>query len=247
MKGKATLTAHQLSEIQRRRTSLSRQIDRFRPLQLVYMPGVKRLMGDVGKDVEVEDIKLWLPSEMDAISRAASCIPHLADTEVQLRKAQCADALSKIRNLVRAKTHVIQFRNKNVRGQRPNTRAAGAISRLEQKLSLAVEIYRRAHTALLSLLGSGEWENNLKVLRDEDIRSPGSVETSIDDPNDTIGPNGKKKTKKQIEALSKGLGESRRIISWIWVAEGLVGEGADTLLNEGEYQLVPDRIHTDIY
>ena len=148
--------------------------------------------------------------------------------------------------MIRAKTHLVQFRNKNVCGQRPNTRAVDAISRLDDKLSLAIGKYRRACTTLLALWGSGEWEIGLKILCDEDIRSPGDVETSIEDPNDTIGANGKKKTKKQLEALSKGLGEGRRVISWIWVADRLVGDGTDPGLHEGESLLAPACRRIDI-
>jgi len=59
------------------------------------------------------------------------------------------------------------------------------------------------------------------------------METTIEDPDDTIGADGRKKSKKQLEALAKGLGEGRRIISWIWVSSGLAGDGGDEGLNDG--------------
>lgn len=215
---------------------LAKTIGRFRALQLVYTPGVKPLIESHSADaVNAEDITLWLPSEVDAKLRPACCIPRLPDIEARLRKGQCFDALTQIRHLIRAKTHLIQFRNKNVRGQRPNTRTAGAINRLDNRLSVAIAKYRRARDALSALLGPGDWERELKILRDEDVRLPGGMETCIENPDDTIGPDGKKKGKKKLEALAKGLGEGRRVISWIWVSGGLVGEGGDKGLNDGQF------------
>jgi hypothetical protein len=232
------LTMTQAHDLQQKRISLQKRINGFRELQRVYMPVVEMKLkeaddGDNQRDVE--DVKLWLPSELDLTLREHGCHEGVASMEEELREGQCRDALDKIRNLQRAKMHFIHFRNTNTRGQRPATRAQNLINSISSKIHLATSRYRDARLALFHLRGPGKWEEELRVLNDEDIRSPNSSVFDIEDPDDMFGPDGRLKSKKQREEIerNKQLGEGRKTLSWIWL--NVVGkEDDDDELNEGE-------------
>lgn len=190
--------------------------------------------------VEVERQKLWLPSELPSGHREHGTHPKLAAIELKLRRAQCDDTLEKVRSLQRARLSMISFRNRNVRGQAPNTRSVDSIRRLEDKCLAAAVRYNAARAALLALQGPGDWERELQELHRGDLTTPDGTELSIEDPHDDIGPNGKGKSKKRKKAEQLGLGEGKRKISWIWRVAGAMGDGRDAVLNDGQYPLVAE-------
>ena len=90
--------------------------------------------------------------------------------EEKLHTAQCHDALDNLRLVLKIKTHLILFRNKNVCGQREGTWSRFVIQHVYNRARTAAEKDRAAHAAKLHLSGPGEWEAELKVLADADIR-----------------------------------------------------------------------------
>ena len=189
--------------------------------------------------VEVERQKLWLPSELPPNHREHGCHSKLAGIELRLRRAQCDDALEKVRSLQRARLSMIGFRNRNVRGQAPNTRSVDSIRRVEDKCLAAAARYNTARAALFALQGPGNWERELRELRHGDLTMPDGTELCIEDPRDHIGRNGKEKSKKQKKNDQLGLGEGKRKISWIWRVSGAMGDGGDDVLNDGQCPLPP--------
>ena len=114
------------------------------------------------------------------------------------------------------------------------------MNRIEDKCkSLAVK-YRATRRALLELIGPGDWERELKELNDGDLTTPDGTETSIENASDEIGPDGRLLSKKRRVALERGLGEGRRVVSWIWRVKGSTGDGEDEGLNEGTSFVVED-------
>ena len=87
-------------------------------------------------------------------------------------------------------------------------------------------------------MGPGDWERELKELNDGDLTTPDGTEISIENPNEEIGPDGRLLSKKRRVALERGLGEGRRVVSWIWTVKGSAGNGEDDGLNEGKSILV---------
>jgi hypothetical protein len=235
------LTTSQANELQQKRISLQKRVIAFRHLQTVYMPSVAmKLSADSTSDdkpLDIEDIRLWLPSELDSDLRKHGCHKDLPGMEEQLREGQCQDALDKIRNLQRAKMHFIHYRNSNVRGQKRATRSHELIDGITHKVNLLATRYRDAHKALIALRGPGEWEKELRELKDEDICSPNATAFNIENPNDPIGPDGRLKTKKQHAEIEKRLGEGRRTLSWIWFNAVEAGdETGRQELNDGVLQ-----------
>ncbi|EDR03963.1 uncharacterized protein LACBIDRAFT_330859 [Laccaria bicolor S238N-H82] len=239
----AELTIRQENELQRRRLLLQREIKRFRNLQALYMPAatvmsvehesIQRELPETQRDsIEPEHQPLWLPSALPSAQRTHNCSTVLVDIEIKLCKAQCHDILDKIRNVQRGRLAFIGFRNRNIRGQNPNTRAKDTLDRLEDKTkSLAVK-YRNSRKALLELLGPGEWEKTLRKLSKGDLTTPDGEEISIYDPNDPVGLDGRERSKKQRKIDKLGLGQGKKTVSWIWMSADAIGDGSDAELHE---------------
>ena len=166
-------------------------------------------------DIEdVENVRLGLPSDIKTAHRHRVCSPRLCDIEGRLREAQCRDALQTIRNKLHVLSNLYQYKSKNVRHQGANTRARSDISRQEARKDRAVTEYRRARRAKFSLSGPGDWERELAVLHDGDIRH-----LTDDDPTTQ-----KKKKQKKGEASAEG----KKKMSWIWRGADADGDSGVT-------------------
>jgi len=161
--------------------------------------------------VQVYDIQLWLPS---AIGRRTACDRDLQEIECALREAQANDALNAIRQHLRLDSYLTKRKKDWDRGVRQNTRSMTTIEHNLSKMRAAVEKYRTAHRALTALESlittSGQWKTVLKELADGDIRG----------------------------LPVQGLGEGKRMLSWIWTASGVLGGEPtgddDPSLHDGE-------------
>ena len=118
-----------------------------------------------------EDVSLWLPSQLPQEDRQRVCIPGLPVIEEKLRTAQCHGALESVRHVLKIKSRLIKFKHKNVRGQRDGTHSRAIIDRVHEKARTTAAKYRAARATKLMLSGPGEWENELQVLADADIRA----------------------------------------------------------------------------
>ena len=186
------------------------------------------------RSLEAEFQLLCLPSLLPADHRKHNCNANLVEIEVKLREAQCHDALDKIRSLQRGRLSFIGFRNRNIRGQNPNTRAKDTLDRLEDKTKAMAVKYMAARDALLALRGPGRWEQELRPLVHGDLTTPDGQEISIEIPGDTVGPDGRTLSKKQRTAERLGLGQGKKTVSWIWTTTGAIGDGDDAVLHEGK-------------
>ena len=79
---------------------LLHQIEKWRQLQAVYMPGA--LDTDTSNPessprVKAKSIKLWLPSQLNAEDRDSSCSKSVVNSEKELRFAQLEDSLNDLR------------------------------------------------------------------------------------------------------------------------------------------------------
>lgn len=118
-----------------------------------------------------EDVALWLPSAIPSDRRHAACIQGLPESELKLRTAQCSSSLHGLRLVLRLKTRMIYYKNKNISSQREGTRSRSMIDRVHQRAVQVVQKYRTARDAKLKLQGPGDWEKVFQVLKNEDIRS----------------------------------------------------------------------------
>jgi len=243
------------------RNLLRSQVRAWEQLQAIYMPSLLQHRhnlsaqpGSLPPSANPEDCDLWLPSKLPADDREKICMAGLSVAEEKLRTAQCYDSLESIRHILTVKTRMVQFKNKNIRGQREGTRSRAVIDRVHGRARAAADKYRVARKAKLSLVGNGGWEASLRELKDEDIRS-------YQDPN-YLRPHQSRRgvlNDDQLAALQErlntgdinsnhvheqseftlfnqqrsrrdGTGETRRTVSWIWLNHNLGADMSDEVL-----------------
>ncbi|KAH7905780.1 hypothetical protein BJ138DRAFT_1017239 [Hygrophoropsis aurantiaca] len=210
----AHATDSQRSTLQQRSNSLRRKIEQWSNIQQLYMPVVARLR--MADDIRLEtadeaahDAKLYLPSQILSLSPPLSVNHTFSNFEWDLRCAQAADALNDLCYHVHLSSYLWGFKDRNIRGQHPNTRARGVIDNVATKIDLAKARYRRARTALVSLAPAlfkgSNWENTYCPLQNEDVRV--------------------------IKDGLEGDSEGRRSLSWIWRSGWVIqGDGSEGLL-----------------
>jgi hypothetical protein len=217
------------------------------------MPGLLQYQTDIhGKDgvplisaEQPEDVDLELPSQVPKESRQHVSVQSLPAIEEKLRTAQCHDALDSLRHTLKIKSRLIKFKHKNIRGQREGLRSRAIIERVHERARATAAKYRAARAAKLKLSGPGEWENELRVLADADIRS-------YQDPNKLCRKRGRPGTLEDEHASTHveeeemetedfsllpekhdrrdGTGETRRTFSWIWLTAVNPGSDGDEIL-----------------
>jgi hypothetical protein len=238
---RAEMTITQEARIEERRRNIWKRIKLLRRQQEAHMPGSIRQSrkeeeqrGEEGGVPNAEDVELWLPSNLPSLERRVGLKRGLVDMEVKLRMGQCADALRLIRGRLYAKRHLLNHRNKHVRGQRANTRSQTLIARLGEKINLQAEKYRTARKALISLQGEKRCRR-WKELRPEDLRM--EEEGSIDGfAGQKLGLIGTNKTRMQRYVKSMEL-YSKKTPTWIWYsldANDDDNDGKERRLHEGE-------------
>lgn len=142
---------------------------------------------------------------------------------------------------------MVAFKNSNVRGQKEATRSRTVIGRVHERACAAAEKYRAARMAKLALSGPGDWEGELRILGNGDVRGyqdpnrlrprPGRRGMLEDDQLDEhhsedggdAGGEGSASFTLFNEERSRrdGTGESRRTLLWIWLNNTMSGGSDD--------------------
>ncbi|KAI0037361.1 hypothetical protein FA95DRAFT_1507040 [Auriscalpium vulgare] len=173
--------------------------------------------------MQPENIKLYLPSDIDDGQRHALCDPSLVDIESKLRLAATNEALDGVRHQLRFRTYVNKFKITNVTGQRKNTRARALQARIEVGVKRDAETYRMHRAAHLRLVGHGDWEKKLQVLDDSHLVGLGARLIDAIDQADQDRVVEFLRSRRGGEAS----GESRYKLPWIWYTEASGEDGDD--------------------
>ncbi|KAF7984577.1 hypothetical protein HWV62_13799 [Athelia sp. TMB] len=224
----SSATSLQLAKIQERKTALKVKVKSWTDIQELYMPEVTPLRSqlhsaalDSAHETQAYDIPLHLPSSLPSRIRTNA---KLSGYEFRLRSAQAYEALEELRRHLLLRTHMYNFKDKNLKGQRANTRAGTLATRVLNKINVSGSKYTRARNAVASLAlrtGAVGWDTQLKELSSDDVRA------FTDETEEAAMAH--KPTKKQKEQ-AKALGEGKKKLSWIWkVSRG----GADVEDTEG--------------
>lgn len=181
MKGRQT--SKQLADLQEKRTSLFRRIQRWHEVQLTYVPCVGPILATMLCSAEetntppdpAEHMPLYLPSSLPRQLLDTHDLTAILEKEKRLRIAQADDALAEIRRQRRIITGLWHFKKLNVAGtgNKPNTRMRSLYNRFNNKTQRCAARYRAAYAALMSLDPHGTWRERLRVLHKKDIRGPG--------------------------------------------------------------------------
>ncbi|KAJ3503439.1 hypothetical protein NLJ89_g8431 [Agrocybe chaxingu] len=233
-------TARQAGGLTEQRNQLTARIRTWEVLLPIYLPGILQHQADLRaansslKEAEYpEDQELWLPSRLPADVRRRICVEGLPRIEEKLRTAQCHDALNAIRRVLKIKSRLVKFKNKNVRGQREGTRSRAVIDRVHDRARAVAAKYRAGRAAKLRLSGPGDWETDLQVLEDRDIRGyqdPNLIRShagrrgTLEDGQVDMSTPAEMQTEEftllpEERSRRDGTGESRRTLSWIWLTK----------------------------
>ncbi|SJL16268.1 uncharacterized protein ARMOST_19788 [Armillaria ostoyae] len=156
-------TRHQKASLTEQRNILRAKIQNWEKLHSIYLPRLLQYLSDIEVSanksaddsvVNPEDITLWLPSAVPDVNREHVCMDGLPTIEDRLLK-----------------TRMIQYKNKNIRGQRDSTRSRSVIDSVHQRALNFATQYRVARAMKLALAGPGEWEKMYRVLENGDIWS----------------------------------------------------------------------------
>ncbi|KAJ7121225.1 hypothetical protein C8R46DRAFT_929168, partial [Mycena filopes] len=223
MAGQTLLTADRESKIQEFCLALLAKLRPFRALQEIYTPAsikavecAERARNPNAPPVRVENIRLFLPSELTASERAAGCRDGLGEMEARLREAQCTDSLASIRKRLHAKRHVLYWKGSNIGGQHGATGASTLLGQLGDRIDATASKYRDTRLALLSLKGHN-YAPHFKPVKAADLTLDGDVK---DDET---------AAQKKLALISAGkagriprhvAGTSKTVMSWIWASDG---------------------------
>ncbi|KAF7374458.1 hypothetical protein MSAN_00329900 [Mycena sanguinolenta] len=231
---KRSPTSKELTEFLTRRTRISREVKKLRLLQRRYSPGALQSLAtceDLGDYPEAERTPLFLPSSLSTMQRLPPLAAEgLAAAEARLRDAQCGESLDQIRHGLIVKKRLHTYKTRNARHQHQNTRSRGLLDTHQRKIDVAAATYRharRARIALQEVAGVCSW-CSLEVA---DVRM-------LEDDEEAKRRRQRAMKSKRKEAAQEneygevrgvpGLGENRRLISWIWLSAGshvgVVGE-----------------------
>ncbi|PPQ72876.1 hypothetical protein CVT25_004689 [Psilocybe cyanescens] len=178
-----------LVHIQEKRNALQRQITNWRQAQVVYTPHAVTTIAQTSPQPDdsqaelAKNVPLHLPSSFPNQVCSLSEMKHVCGMERRLRYTQAHDTLAQIRRQRRIIQGLWQFKKINVSGtgNRPNTRLLTTYKGLSRKVTRAAHKYWTAVAALRILNPEGEWREELKELRREDIHGPGK------DPEESNG------------------------------------------------------------
>ena len=141
---------------------LLHQIQKWRQLQAIYMPGVI----DAGTSnpespqrVKAKAIKLWLPSQLDAKDQDSLCLGGVVTSEKEIRFVQLKDALNDLHCAQHIRRGLVTFHKVQLsgEGQKTQTKSQAVMQTIHEHINKHVRHYRVARDALLCLDPSGEW------------------------------------------------------------------------------------------
>jgi len=201
-------TQKQLADLEEKRRILISRINKWREVQLSYLPGIGSLVANTTSQLlsaalTAEEVPLFLPSSLSSKLQNTPGFPTSLAHEVQLRIAQANDALAEIRHSLRTISGLWQFKKVNISGtgNRPNTRMRSLFNRFNHRMRQSVLCYRAARSALIAADSGQQWKDRLKDLKDSDVRGPGKDDFYLQD----------------AEKAKYGASKGRYEISWIWL------------------------------
>ncbi|KAF9006888.1 hypothetical protein BDZ89DRAFT_1144615 [Hymenopellis radicata] len=248
-----TLTVDRQTKIHEHRHAATLKMKEFRKWQSKFMPAVAAILEEEEEERResncpfppVEDVELYMPSTFGSLKeedRKRVCSLRLFEKEAALRRGQCGDALQSLRRALLSHRHFVNYRNANVTGQSATTRAATLIRTLSARVKLTARRYRFSRSALEAIVGAEGCGGFLELL-EEDVEVMDVEESDADAVRELASLNGRpsrvtakgskgKEKEKHKKKRRDAPGETRRLMSWIWTANGGPGEDDEEYVHE---------------
>lgn len=246
IKEKRQPTQLQLAAFQEARVNVRKRITHVRKLQEVYMPGLRTVLVDpsVLDDTAgsfAENASLYMPSALPGDDRLRACISGVVEVETRIREAAAFEALEDLRRTLRTRTYINRWRVKHISGQHMTTRTRSIQHTVDLRVLDAKVRYRQSRAALVALRGPGIWEDELRELRDEDVRTLNDRERTQTEKEQREYRirNGTQNAGDAQEGvpLAGLLGDGTRTLSWIWMTASSDENSAEMI--EGEFSFIP--------
>ncbi|KAK7019684.1 hypothetical protein VNI00_018006 [Paramarasmius palmivorus] len=171
-------TVRQSRQVSEQQNALRKHLKTYEEVRSVYMPGLSHHLTTTHQNedlnnIDSENAKVWLPSEVPRELCSKICVPGLVHVEETLQKARCYDSLKGVHHVLRVKTQMVHFKNNN----HESGKARQVINKVVLRLLRCAGRYCKARSAYAKLTGAGPWEKTLQVLRDEDLKSYSDLAT----------------------------------------------------------------------
>ncbi|KAF8128075.1 hypothetical protein K438DRAFT_1789652 [Mycena galopus ATCC 62051] len=209
---------------------LWKRIHKFRQIQGVYMPALRAQLSNAQKemydgsgDQQPEATRLFMLSELPVAVRAGACALGVPEIEARLRYGEAREALNGVRHGLRTRTMTNRYKLRNFTGQGLMTKGQGMLRQINIKIHTAKVRYRYARAALLALRGHGDWEEQLRVLGDNDVwaLNERALTTEEEAQNDHWAELGSAFIEGGVaRAAGLAAGEGSHTLSWIWYTIG---------------------------
>ncbi|KAJ7079314.1 hypothetical protein C8R43DRAFT_1143270 [Mycena crocata] len=236
--GGALVSADRASKIQDRRVAFFKKLSKFRQLQQIFTPGAARAVAEEELErnedsapVKAELVRLYMPSELSDWEQQNGCQRGLVKMEVALREAQCRNALAAVRKQLHGKRHLIGFRNSYIAGQGKATKARTVIDQVGERVEASAAKYRQGRVALENLVDEDGVAYLTQMPHFKDLK-PSHL--TLD--NEVVESDTAARKKLSLIAAGKGSrnprhiqGSSKRVMAWIWTAQGALGKEEEEL------------------
>ncbi|KAF7333062.1 CxC2 domain-containing protein [Mycena venus] len=194
----------------KRRTTLLKQIYRFRQVQRVYMPSVRTVllqdqkqMFDGNGEQAPKATRLFMPSDIaDATMRGRACTIGLAALEERMREGEAEEALEGVRWGLRTRTMTNRYKLRNYTSQGMMTKGQGILQQINIRIHIAKAQELGGSTALTA-------EEKAQNAHSAEIGGA-IIEGGI------------------ARAAGVASGEGSHTLSWIWYEAG-AGENKESL------------------
>ncbi|KAJ7600453.1 hypothetical protein C8J56DRAFT_1038093 [Mycena floridula] len=234
-------TTKQSADLIEKRNKVTRQISRFCPIQTMYMAATVQILTELGKAVgrdgmpiaapAAEDVPVLFPSDLTAEQRSRGIWPGLEEIEMQLRDAQCRDALDQLRNQLIIKARLLTYKSIHAQHQGATTRSQGLLEQNEAKIAMSAIWYQQSWEAKQNLVSGVVEEVGWRKLDVSDIQCMTDLTETAKERKKRERRKGKRKwdVPTNVEdaadraGLVSGVSEGRRKLSWIWTEAELSG------------------------
>ncbi|KAG8736210.1 hypothetical protein FRC11_002779 [Ceratobasidium sp. 423] len=210
-----TMTTRQTFDIYNRRVSLTNRIAMHRQHAAFFidiMVTDVRAMPSLAQetDGQPEHASLYLPSALGKKLATTERSAHVTELEKTLRRAECLEALRRVRMACLQKSQMLIGKNKNARGEVANTRAQAMLSCLTKRISNATAEYNVSYQALKNLGVKQAELQPFQRLRESEFTGLMSILRG-----------------------DRELGEGSRRLPWFWTVRGS-GEESEPVLRSDE-------------
>ena len=151
------VTTRQESTLKEQRNILHKRLHTWEEILPIYMPRLLQYRNTLESECAAhrqsnsmpttdhpKDTVIWLPSQIPNNIRAHVCTVGLAEIEEKICTAHCYDNLDAIRHMLKIKSQMVAFKNKNICGQCDGLRSRTVIDRVHERARVAAEKYRSA-------------------------------------------------------------------------------------------------------